>query len=88
MRYCIVLCLVPLYGAMGALLGGYRAVAPDDPVIQAILRPVLESNGMLGSLPIRRVEQQRVNPFLFSSRNLLLLQYSQSATSYSLLSDT
>ncbi|KAK7105044.1 cathepsin L-like [Littorina saxatilis] len=55
-----VLFLLPLSCAFGALLGGYRPVENDDPVIQSKLRPMLETKGRLGTLPIRRVEQQRL----------------------------
>ncbi|XP_076464347.1 LOW QUALITY PROTEIN: cathepsin L-like [Babylonia areolata] len=59
MKNFLFLYLLPL-GALGALLGGYKPLDVDDPVVQSKLRPVLESNGQLGSLPIRKVEQQRL----------------------------
>ena len=67
MRNWTIFCLIPLSGVLGALLGGYRPVDLEDPVVESKLRPVLEFNSMLGSLPIKRVEQQRVifNFFFF-----------------------
>lgn len=59
MTVYLFFCLLPL-SAMGALLGGYRPVDLQDPVIPSKLRPVLTVHNNLGTLPILRVEKQQL----------------------------
>lgn len=59
MKAFLLLCLLPL-GTLGTLLGGYTQMNIDDEVIHSRIRPALKKNGLLGTLPILKVERQRL----------------------------